>query len=125
MNNERPILLIDDDEHTKILVEHFVEDLPVEVTYISNAYDAFEKLTEKMFELIILDLSMPYMTGMEFLKRLRNKQIYDDIPVLVLTSRSDKTTVIKLAQLKVEGYLVKPPSKEDFITKITKILVLD
>ena len=125
MDKNRPILLIDDDDHIKILLEHYVEDLPVTLNYNSNAYDAFENLSNEFYELIVLDLSMPYMSGLEFLKRLRNKKIYDDIPVIVLTSRSDKSTVLRLAQLNVQAYMLKPPQREDFIDKVKKLLVLN
>jgi len=80
--------------------------------------DALHKLKSKSIPkpvVILLDLNMPKINGIEFLELLRNDKSLKSIPVVVLTSSKNEEDVYKAYEKQVAGYLLKPVNPEDFI----------
>ncbi len=70
------------------------------------------------FEVVFLDINMPGMSGIELLKNLRNTQTYKSIPIFMVTTESEKSTVIICISLGATDYIVKPYKMETVIEKI-------
>lgn len=71
---------------------------------------------------MVCDLEMPLMNGFQFLKAVKNNPEYDDLPIIILTSRdSDKHRTLAL-KLGAAAYLVKPCPEQELIATITKIM---
>jgi DNA-binding response OmpR family regulator len=92
--------------------------------YESIVVDSAEKaenlLESKRFDLIVLDINLPWKNWFEFLKQLR--QQWNLTPVLILTSRSQKQDVILWLEIWADDYLTKPFDMEEFIARIKAIL---
>lgn len=72
-------------------------------------------------KIILLDLNMPRMGGIEFLRELRNDDDLKDISVFVMTTSSEETDIIEAYKMNVAGYIVKPLSIESFINAVSTL----
>jgi len=110
------VLLIDDESE---LVETLVERLGyrgVTAKYTTSGREALRMMTDEMFDIIVLDLKMPGMSGEEVLKEMKNRNI--DTPVLLITGHG---APIDEMDEKIDGvadYLAKPISLEELIAKM-------
>jgi len=101
------ILLAEDDAfvsdiyHTKLTREGY------NVILASDGRSALEELKKDIPDLILLDIMMPYMDGMEVLEELKKTEQWKDIPVLLLTNLSEKENVKKALELGAQDYLIK------------------
>jgi len=106
------ILVVEDDE---IARENEVEYLQEYFENIYEAKDAIEAL--KIYEqiqpsIIITDIQMPKLNGLEFVQRIREKN--DEVQIIVLTAFCDKDYLLKAIELKLIKYLVKPINEKEF-----------
>jgi len=89
----RKILVVDDSPTMRRMVISSLRELvPVQFEQAVSGLEAIEKLALFKFDLIILDLNMPDMHGMEVLKFIRKHQMYQEIPVVILTTKGDEKT---------------------------------
>jgi DNA-binding response OmpR family regulator len=77
-----------------------------------------------MPDLIILDITMPVMTGIEMLGKLKAESDLKDIPVIMLTAESGKENVMQIVKMGVKDYIVKPFKGEQLIERAKNILKL-
>jgi len=123
MNKKRRVMVVDDEEDfLKIIKLNLEETEKFTVFTLNNAKDLINQVHLFKPEVIILDLLMPGIGGLEALEMLNNDPLGQRIPVIVL-SALDKD-IDKLAAYKrgVVDYLVKPIEKKDLIAKIEKAL---
>jgi DNA-binding response OmpR family regulator len=109
-------LLIDDEEE---LVTALVERLGyrgIEAEYALDGYQALTKMREKKFQVVVLDLKLPGMDGLEVLRKI-NKD-YPGIPVLLITGHGSPEDRISMKPDGAADYLVKPINLEDLIAKM-------
>lgn len=113
--NERErknILVVDDDPIMLRSVKVWLED-SFEVTLVNSGEMAMEYLDKNTPDLILLDYKMPSMSGPNVLKAIRSNHRLAHIPVIFLTGRNDKESVIQVMQLKPEGYILKNKKPEE------------
>jgi DNA-binding response OmpR family regulator len=115
-------LLVDDDPHSFELIRFFLKDKDVELTYCSSGKEGLSELREQRFDLLLLDLEMPEVDGFSVLKTISNDDSVGSLPILILTSHSDVDNVQKAINFSVDGYLIKPPTKQNLLNKISKVL---
>ena len=121
----RPIILtVDDSKTLRLIVERTLADFDCEVTEASNGYNAFFAIERARPDLILLDVSMPVMDGVETLTRLKRTAELAAIPVLMLTSRADHAVMNQLAALGAAGTLMKPFDGAALLAKIRGIVDL-
>lgn len=121
-NARKHILVVDDDSQQLIQIKEHLKDF-YEVTLINSGTKVLQCLEKFRIDLIFLDYLMPEMTGPEVLTQIREDGRYADIPVVFLTGVSEKQTVIKtINEFKPQGYILKPTTKIDIITKTIEIL---
>lgn len=115
-------LLVDDDPHSYELIRFFLKDKDVEINYCPSGKEGLEKLNNEDYDLLLLDLEMPEVDGFSVLKTINNDKSFKGLPTLILTSHSDVAYVQKAINFAVDGYLIKPPSKQNLLNKISKVL---
>lgn len=121
MNSLQPILLIEDDEVDVMTVKRCFKELniPNKIITAINGKEAYETLLNRNNRpnpsLILLDINMPIMSGLEFLKKLKNIEQYKHIPVVMLTSSREEEDIMRCYQLGIAGYLIKPLEYKDFV----------
>uniref|UniRef100_A0A7C3RKT4 Response regulator n=1 Tax=Dictyoglomus thermophilum TaxID=14 RepID=A0A7C3RKT4_DICTH len=119
----KTILLVDDSKTIRKMLMTVLSKIPkVQFEEAESGLFALEKLALKKIDLVILDLNMPDMHGIEVLKFMRKHDLYKDIPVIILTTRGDeemKETAIK------EGanlYVVKPFNPQELLDNVKRFL---
>lgn len=114
------VLVVDDDRRLRELLARFLADAGYRVTTAADAPAAIEKLEHLLFDLLVLDVMMPKMTGFEFVKHLRTAN--NNVPVLMLTARADISDRIHGLELGADDYLSKPFEPRELILRISAIL---
>jgi CheY-like chemotaxis protein len=128
MRSLKTILLVEDDNVDAMTVKRAMRDLQVghSVIHSVNGEEAMKYLTtsdtEKPF-LILLDLNMPKMSGIEFLKVIKTHQELKTIPIIVLTTSKEKRDVLESFELGAAGYMVKPVDYSKFVEILGKVMV--
>lgn len=113
------LLLVDDDRRIRGLLSQYLVEHGYRVTTADCAAAASAQMRGLTFDLIILDVMMPGKSGLEFTKELRE---YDDIPILMLTARTEPDQRIEGLELGVDDYLGKPFEPREMLLRIGNIL---
>jgi CheY-like chemotaxis protein len=126
MQGTKPILLVEDDEVDAMKIERAFREIDVKNPLIktTDGEEALLYLRGKDNELpcaIILDLKMPLMGGIEFLKIIKADEILKIIPVIVLTTSKDEQDKIDSFNLSIAGYMLKQPDYKQFLEVIKTI----
>lgn len=113
------ILLVDDDTGLCELLTEFLETESFKVESVHDGEKAISKVAGGRFSLIILDVMLPGLSGMEVLKELRRQS---SIPVLMLTARGDEVDRIVGLELGADDYLPKPFNPRELVARIRAVL---
>jgi CheY-like chemotaxis protein len=117
---KRPILLVEDDRVDVLTVKRAFRDIPIaqKLDVVNNGEEALEYLRNSQNEtpyLILLDLNMPKMNGIELLQVIKNDDELKLIPVVILTSSKEKKDKLDSYNWGVAGYVLKPVGYQEFI----------
>jgi DNA-binding response OmpR family regulator len=122
-SNRKRILVVDDDPELLQLVRVLLSRIGVEVITVENATQAAQMLrTPPLPDLLILDLMLPDVSGVEFLGQMRAKAAFDGIPVLVLSALIDPDHIRQALDAGADRYLTKPYIANNLITVVQEIL---
>ena len=126
MKNTRSILLVEDDVVDAMTVKRALNDIKISNTLntVGNGEEALEFLNKPENEkpgIILLDLNMPKMNGIEFLKVVKNDDSLKRIPVVILTTSKEEQDKIESFNLGVAGYMIKPVDYMQFVETIRTI----
>lgn len=112
------ILIVEDTESLRKLTRKILEKEGLAVDEAENGEIALEKVSgETKYSLILLDIMMPKMNGLEFIKELRN---FSEVPVVFITALSDERSQILAYENGADGYLTKPFSKPLLISMVKR-----
>ncbi len=114
------ILLVEDDPEIVHLLKLNFDHSAYDLTVSNNGNDALQKTTEKIFHLIILDIMLPGMDGMEVCKMLRKRNVAT--PVMMLTSRSEEIDKVLALELGADDYVTKPFGIRELLARVKAIL---
>ncbi len=93
-----------------------------EVIEAADGKDAVAKILSEGAQFVITDWNMPEMNGLELAKWLRSNPIYENIPILMITTRGNKDDVIEAMKARVNNYIVKPFTPQGLREKIEQVL---
>lgn len=117
MTNE--IVIADDDETIREVVEFKLTSQGWDVTVFENGRECWEHLeTNNLPDLIVLDIMMPGLSGLQVLQRIRDSESLSSIPVLILTSRGREEHVVEGFERGATDYLTKPFSPTELVARI-------
>ena len=118
----KKILVVDDKSSISRLIVQFLSR-SFEVETKEDGLLALEWLHEgNIPDLILTDLQMPNIDGIELIKRLKESGYFSDIPIIVLSSKEGSEDRIKCLRLGAEDYIVKPFNPEELLIRIEKVL---
>lgn len=120
--NKKKILLIDDDASLLLTLSDFLKFEGYEVMTADSGEQGLRKLARTKPDLIILDISMPGMGGIGFLKEISNPEGKPIYPVLVLTARANMAEFF--ANIAVDGFIAKPCDPNDLLMEVGRIIFL-
>lgn len=125
---DRHFLVVDDSvSMRRILCTMLREEGAEDITQAGDGKKALmeaeaSKKGEKPIDFILLDWNIPSMTGIEFLKKLREDPDFEKVPVVMITAEAQTSNVVTAVKAGVTSYVVKPFVREVVMKKITKIL---
>jgi len=116
-------LIVDDDIDLLQLVCFLLDRINVETVTAKNAADAAKILREPPLpDLVILDLMLPGISGMEFLRQMRARAVFDQLPVLVLSALIDPKQIREALDSGADRYLTKPYIANNLLTVAQEML---
>lgn len=114
------VLVVDDDEPTRALIARLLtRELRVQVTLAGTCEEALRLADRRKFDVILLDLLMPGVGGIEVLRQIRSRSLNVQTPVVIVSVLDDQATVDRCMALKAHAFVAKPVRRE-VIAKIVK-----
>lgn len=113
------ILIIDDDRELCALVKRSVLSENIEADFCNTGKDGLQKLKEKEYQLVILDVMMPGMDGFEALEEIRKES---SLPILMFTSKNDSISKVRGLRAGADDYLTKPFDMDELIARIVSLI---
>lgn len=120
MSKKNKILIIEDDREIAELVNINLEDNGFEVEITGDGDEGYRKVTSEQYDLIILDLMLPGMDGLEICKKLRQENT--TTPLLMLTAKSEEFDKVLGLELGADDYLTKPFSIRELLARVKALL---
>ncbi|MDX1453166.1 MAG: response regulator [Oleiphilaceae bacterium] len=116
------ILAVDDSVSIRQMVSLTLSSAGYEVVEAYDGIDALRKAAEHHIDLVLSDVNMPNMDGIQLVKALREKEDYQYVPILMLTTESGKDMKMAGKQAGATGWLVKPFNPEKLLATIRRVL---
>lgn len=126
MTNNKPVLLVEDDQVDAMTVKRAIRQIKMKhpLVHAENGEEALEYLKNQNNEkpwIILLDLNMPRMNGLEFLQIAKKDDVLKSIPVVVLTTSKEQQDRIASFNFSVAGYMIKPVDYAQFVEMMRAI----
>ncbi len=118
----RSILIVDDSASMRQLVTFALKDAGYEVIAAVDGKDALSKLNGTKVDMVVTDLNMPNMDGIELIRQLRSSQANKFTPVVMLTTESQSTKKQEGRAAGASGWIVKPFNPDQLVTVIKKFV---
>ncbi|NMC64004.1 MAG: response regulator, partial [SAR324 cluster bacterium] len=118
---KRKVLLVEDDDDIRSVFAMFLKTHLYDVREAINGLDALEKVYESRPDLIVCDLMMPQLDGMEFVRRLRNDSRISKIPVLILTAANSDENQVNCLQFGADDFVSKTSDSKVLLARIEKL----
>lgn len=116
------ILIVDDCDTTRKLLSYIIKERGHAILGASNGIEALEVLAANPIDLVVTDLNMPQMDGLELSRNLRGNEAYRDIPIVMVTTEASEGDRKMGADSGVTTYLTKPISPQKLLYEIEKLL---
>ncbi|MGD0281743.1 MAG: response regulator [Dissulfurispiraceae bacterium] len=116
------LLIVDDDKTTRKLLGLYLKSKGYEVVPAENGLDALEKIGTENINLVVTDMNMPYMDGIELTKTLRSDINFRNIPIIMVTTEADDDEKKKAFDAGVDDYLIKPTNADAISESIKRIV---
>jgi DNA-binding response OmpR family regulator len=118
----RSILVVDDEPYIGRIIQLKLESGPYSVELAHDGRSALERLSsEKPFDLVLLDIMMPHLSGLEVLAELRRLPGRERTPVIMLTAKGQDTDRTRAAELGATDFLTKPFSPKKLLARIDEL----
>ena len=118
----KKMLTVDDSPSVRKLVKFTLKAKGIQVSSAGDGEEALDLIKQEDFDAIILDINMPRMNGLEFLKYIKENDQYASIPVIMLTTEGQDEDKDKAVALGATAYMVKPFKPTQLLTLIEKIV---
>ena len=114
------ILIVDDEPNICRMIERWLIDEGYSCMAAFNGEEAWEVLSREAFSLMVTDITMPGLSGMELLEKARKR--FPDVAVIMVTAVDDRDTAIRALQLGAYGYVIKPFGKNEVVIDVANAL---
>ena len=119
------VLIVDDSKTIRMIVKKAFKPYDCELFEAENGQAGLEIAAGEKPDLIILDITMPVMTGVEMLEKMKADPLLKDIPVIMLTAESGKDNVMAIVKMGVKDYMVKPFKGEQLTDRVKKLFPIE
>jgi DNA-binding response OmpR family regulator len=118
-NGSTRILLVDDEQSIQTLLSYPLRKDGYHVTSAQDGNEALQRFTEARFDLVILDLMLPKLDGVEVCRRLRSRS---QVPIIMLTAKGSETDKVAGLEVGADDYITKPFSMREFRSRVKAAL---
>ena len=116
------VLVVDDSPTMRKMVKAALSPLQSRFGEAANGLEAIEQLALQRYDLMVLDLNMPDMHGLEVIQYTRTYESYRDLPIVVLTTRSEEETRRTVLAAGANRYCTKPFQAQDLLAAVRELL---
>lgn len=119
------ILIVDDSTTTRAVIRKTLQltRLPLGTLYeAANGTEALEVMGREWIDLVLCDINMPVMNGVEFIRKAQADEVLKSIPIAVISTEGSEERIAELQQLGIEAYLRKPFKPEEVCEMVTGLL---
>ncbi len=120
----KKLLTIDDSKAVRMIIKKAFKDFDIEIPEATNGVEGLAAASRESPDIILLDITMPVMDGIEMLTKLKADASLKHIPVIMLTAEAGKETVLKIAKIGIRDYIVKPFSEDTLVEKVGRVIDL-
>ena len=124
MADKKAALVVDDSEIVRKIMSNLVSKLGFQVVEAVDGIDAIEKSLEHDVKLFVVDINMPGLDGISFVKRLRKTAKYKDTPVVIVSTESDEKDIKMAFEAGADLYFTKPVKIDNFLQKVGNLIKL-
>jgi two-component system chemotaxis response regulator CheY len=119
----KTILIADDSKTTQMLVRTTLSRMPgLQFVAAENGREALEKLDGAAVDLLVTDINMPEMDGIELVREVRRRKSSDELPILIMTAKGEDAARGEGMALGANAYILKPLSGRELIDMASKLL---
>ena len=119
----KKILIVDDESDIIELMTIRLSTMGYDVIVAENGVEAFEKLEETIPDLLLLDLTLPDMDGLDIAKKLKEQERFSEMPIILFTASPDRIKDISESEsAPIDDCILKPFDPKELITKLHKFL---
>ena len=118
------ILTVDDSNTIRMIVKRAFKPYDCEILEAEDGLKGLEKMRGEKPDLVLLDVDMPVMGGVEALKKIRDDPEINNIPIIMLTAEADKKMVVSIMKMGVKGYVVKPFNINELAQRVQTAVTL-
>ncbi|MFF2595382.1 response regulator transcription factor [Priestia megaterium] len=119
MQNEQKLLLVDDEDRIRRLLKMYLEKEGYIIEEAADGHEAIEKALHIDYDLIVLDLMMPGIDGIEVCKQIREKKA---TPIIMLTAKGEEVNRVQGFEVGTDDYIVKPFSPREVVLRVKALL---
>ncbi len=125
MGYQHSIITVDDSSTMRRIIKNTLQKLGFEtILEAGNGVEALEVMSKNKVDMVVTDWNMPEMDGLTFVKAVRAKEEYKDLPILMITTEAAKEDILTALRSGVNNYVVKPFTPETLQEKVFKLLDL-
>lgn len=117
------VLVVEDNKVAREVVQHVLRRRPYDVRFAESGERAIEEISNTTFDLILMDLQMPGMDGIETAQEIRKRQEYQEVPIVALTANDSAEYQEICRKHGMQGFLVKPVQADEILRTLDTILV--
>lgn len=118
----RNIVVVDDDQQSRYILDKYIRTVPgYNPTLLSSGMELINYCKSSTPDIILLDIEMPGISGIQAFAEIRAMGNMDGVPVVFLTGKEDKATVLRCISMGADGYMVKPVARDNLLAKLKEI----
>ncbi|MBQ0757765.1 MAG: phosphate regulon transcriptional regulator PhoB [Amphritea sp.] len=122
MTSGKRVLIVDDEAPIREMIAVALEMAGYECLEADSAQSAHPMIVDSLPDMILLDWMMPGMSGIEFARRLRKDEMTSDIPIIMLTAKTDEDNKIQGLETGIDDYITKPFSPRELVARLKTVL---
>ncbi len=126
MSYDQIIITVDDSSTMRRIIKNTLQKLGFNnVLEAENGVEALEIMSKNKIDMIVTDWNMPEMDGLTYVKTVRSKEQYKDLPILMITTEAAKEDILTALRSGVNNYVVKPFTPDTLQEKVYKLLGIE
>ncbi len=119
---DKRIMTVDDSTSVRMMVGFTLKEAGYEILEAEDGQDAYDKLNEESVHMVIADVNMPRMNGIELVKKLRSHPRHRFTPIIMLTTESQDSKKQEGREAGATGWIVKPFQPDQLLAVVRKVL---